>query len=146
MPVTFYPEQSPHQLEEERKWSYLVKIPGVRSGMRVPVSCRLMYCKQRLITPRRVRIQAEIDLVTREVKLHRPEGPRVRWKEGFDSIPTTSAVVTINHILAVTKDKPAILRIEDFRAESRIEQVTIMRDRLVVKGNLIMRGAYTVRS
>jgi hypothetical protein len=145
MPVTFYPEQVPHQLQEERKWSYLIKIPGVRSGMRIPVSCRLINCEYRLITPRRVRIQAEIDLSTHELQLQQPEGPKVRWKGRLDSIPAASAVVTISHILTIGKDKPGILRLEDFQAEARVEQTTTMRDRLVVKGSLAMRGNYTAR-
>jgi hypothetical protein len=146
MPVTYYPDDSPHSLPEERKWSHLLKLPGVKSGMQIPVSCRLQNCQHQLVTPRRVRVSVEIDLSTQEVQLAQNDGPKVRWKVNPEVIPAASAVVSINHIIHIPKDQPAILRIEGFLANARIEQITTMRGRLVVKGTLLMQTKYKKRS
>lgn len=145
MPVTHYPDDSPRSLPEERKWSHLIKLPGVKSGMKIPVSCRLVACRHQLITPRRVRVSADIDLSTQEVKVAQAEGPQVRWRLSPESIDPASAVINISHVINIPQEQPAILRIEDFLANARIEQVTTLRDRLVVKGSLLMQTRYRQR-
>lgn len=145
MPVTYYPENTPHDLPDQRMWSHLIKLPGVKSGMKIPVSCRLIACHHQLVTPRRVRVNADIDLSTQEVRVAETTGPRVHWKSNPETIPAATAVISISHIINVPKDQPAILRIEDFLANIRIEQITTLRDRLVVKGSLLMQTKYKRR-
>lgn len=146
MPVTYYPGQGPHSWRDERKWSHLIRLPGVKSGMKIPVACRLSACRHQLVTPRRIRITAEIDLSSQEVRVAQAEGPQIRWRTSPEQIPAASATVTVHHLINIPKDHPAALRITDFLPTARVELITTMRDRLVVKGNLLLQLAYIVRS
>ncbi|MGI6344501.1 MAG: hypothetical protein ACOX18_05490 [Bacillota bacterium] len=137
--ITVYPDYGPLRWKEERQWSHLIKLPGVKSGMRIPVTCRLTSCQHRIVTPRRVRVQAEIDLSTEEIRLQSDQGPRVRWKSAPEVIPCVSASVTINHMIVIPKDQPAILQVSDFQAKGCVELVTVLRDRVIVKGSLKMQ-------
>lgn len=145
MPVTYYPDQGPHNWRDERKWSHLIKLPGVKAGMKIPVSCRLMTCRQQLVTPRRVRVTAEIDLTSQEVRVAQSAGPQIRWRSNPEHIPAASATVTVDHLINIPKDHPAALRILTFEPVARVEQITTLRDRLVVKGCLFLQLGYAVR-
>lgn len=145
MPVTYYPDQGPHSWREERKWSHLIKLPGVKTGMKIPISCRLTACRHQLVTPRRIRITAEIDLSTQEVRVAQSDGPQIRWKASPECIPAASAIVTVHHLVNIPKDHPPALRISTFEPVARVEQITTMRDRLMVKGSLLLQLGYAVR-
>lgn len=142
--ITHYPNRGPLHLPEERKWSHLIKLPGVKSGMRIPVKCETVEFHYQLITPRRVRVTAQVDISTEQINV-RPgsqTGPRVRWKVSPDVIPQASTTLSISHIINVPKEQPAISRIEQFSLSPRIEQVTTLRDRVVIKGRLNMDTWY----
>lgn len=145
MPVTYYPDQGPKSWQDERKWSHLIKLPGVKSGMKIPLSCQVKVCQHQLVTPRRIRVTAEIDLSSQEVRVAQAEGPQIRWRSSPEQIPAASVVVTVHHLINIPKEQPAILRLESLQSNTRIEQITTMRDRLVVKGNLVMRLQYAIR-
>ena len=143
--ITYYPGDAVHRFTDNRRWSYLIKLPGVKAGLKIPVSCRLIECKQQLVTPRRVRVLASIDLTSAEVELQPATGAAVRWKVTPSVIPKASAFLTINHILNLPKEQPAIARLQGFTAHAHISQVIAMRDRLVVKGNLVIHIKYKSR-
>ncbi len=146
--ITHYPNRGPAHLPEERKWSHLIKLPGVKSGMKIPVKCEMVEYRYQLVTPRRVRVTAQVDISTEEVDVrpgNNKTGPRVRWKVSPDTIPQASTKLTISHMINVPKDQPAILRIEKFDLSASIEQVTTLRDRVVVKGRFNMNTWYQQR-
>jgi len=145
--ITHYSNQEPWHLPEERIWSHLIKLPGVKSGMKMPVKCQIVDYDYQLVTPRRVRVTAQVDISTEQVSLRSRDttGPQVRWKANPDTIPRSSATLAISHIIIVPTDQPAILRIEQVALSVSVEQITTLRDRLVVKGRLNMDTKYQQR-
>ena len=140
--ITYFPENVIHRWQEERRWSHVIKLPGVRASMQIPVVCRLLASNQKLITPRRLRITACIDLTSEEVHLQPTSGPKVRWKSLPSHIPCASAVVNINHISHIPREQPAIYTLENWHVNARILQVIALRDRLIVKGSLTIDIKY----
>lgn len=131
--ITFRPKGQNHRLELSKPWTHLIKMPGLRGTPHVNVACSAKDHKHGLVTPRRIRVKANINLSTAEISLTDP-GKTVTWSHLPKSIAQSTSHLDFEHIIHVPEEKPPIRRILSSEFKATVERVTTLRDRLIIKG------------
>jgi len=139
--IIFRPKGQSHRLELTRPWTHLIKMPGLRGAPEVKISCTSSEHRHSLITPRRVRVRATINLSTGEISLTEP-GKRITWSHLPDTIARSTAHLDFEHIVHVPEGKPPIRKVTGCEFKSRIDKVTTLRDRLIIKGTASITLTY----
>ncbi|MDP3487739.1 MAG: hypothetical protein Q8S19_07385, partial [Bacillota bacterium] len=116
-----------------KPWTHLIKMPGLRGAPQVNVVCSAEEHKHGLVTPRRIRVKANINLSTAEISLTEP-GKKIVWSHLPASIARSTSHLNFEHIIPVPEGKPPIRRILSSEFKATVERVTTLRDRLIIKG------------
>lgn len=131
--ITYRPKGQQHRLDLSRPWTHLIKLPGLRGTPKINVKCYANESKCLLVTPRRVRIKANINLSTDEINLVE-SGKSITWRHLPTHIARSTSHLSFEHILHVPETMPSVRKIISSEFRTVIERVTTLRDRLIIKG------------